>query len=113
MFNGDGFFSTIISGQSESPKEVRDRLFKAIADAKANGIDRQSFEAIKKSIYGDLIKEYNNVSSVANELVNSYFSGVQPFESLNVLSSITYQDVHDCLQTRLNPEYAVLSVIKG
>ena len=113
VFNGDGFFSTIISGQSESPKEVRDRLFKAIADAKANGIDRQSFEAIKKSIYGDLIKEYNNVSSVANELVNSYFSGVQPFESLNVLSSITYQDVQDCLQTRLNPEYAVLSVIKG
>jgi len=112
VFNGDGFFTIIFGGESSNPREVKDRIFKAIKEAKEFGLDKKRFEIIKKSTYGGFIREFNDVTAMANGTMNAYFSGVNPFDSLNVLTSITYEDVQKCLIDRLDLEKSVLSIIE-
>lgn len=111
VFNGDGFFSVIFSGESQNIYEVKNRLFAEIDKAKSNGLDRDVFNLVKKSLYSEFIRDYNNVSEVANDIMNSYITGVQPFESLEVLANVSYEDAQRCLLERFDFEKSVLSII--
>jgi len=112
IFNGDGFFSIIFGGESSNPKEVQRRIFEAIHDAKVNSLDKNLFDMIKKSTYGSFIRELNDVSAMANGVINAHLSGVKPFESIDILSKISYEDAMNCLLTRLDLDKAVLSIIE-
>lgn len=113
IFNGDGYFAIIFSGESDSPRIVLDRIITEIENFKVTGLDREHFESVKKSTYGSLIREYNNAEAVANSLINSYFSGVTPFDAVKVLNEMTYEDVQKCLCERFDTDKAVLSVIES
>jgi predicted Zn-dependent peptidase len=112
VFNGDGFFSAIFSGESTNPKEVKDRIFAEIQNAKANGLDKKRFETVKKSVYGNFIREANNVSAMANNMINAYMADTQPFDSIQALIDVSYEDVQRCLLERLDLDKAVLSIIE-
>lgn len=112
IFNGDGFFCVIFGGESSNPKEVQRRIFETIQDAKANGLDRTRFEMIKKSTYGSFIRELNDVSAMANRIINAHLSRVKPFDSIDILSKISYEDAMNCLLTRMDLDKSVLSIIE-
>ena len=113
VFCGDGFFSLIFSGESNKPEEVMHRIFKEIEKAKADGLDKEHFEVIKKSNYGKAIKRWNGPNYVANALINSYFSGVSGFDSFEILSEMKYEDVQRCLCEMFDTENYVLSIIES
>lgn len=112
VFNGDGFFSVIFSGESSNVHEVKKRIFAEIEKAKIYGLDKSMFELVKKSVYGSFIREYNNVSNVANNMVNSYMAGVQPFDTLDILVNVSYEDAQKCLMERFDFDKSVLSIIE-
>lgn len=112
VFNGDGFFTIIFGGESSDPREVKRRIFKAIQDAKTNGLDKSCFEMIKKANYGSFIRELNDVSTMANSIINAHLSGVEPLQSIDVLSKVSYEDAMNCLLTRLDLDKSVLSIIE-
>jgi predicted Zn-dependent peptidase len=94
VFNGDGFFSVIFSGESSNPSAVYDELNKEIEKLKSDGLDSEIFDIEKKVIYGSIIKAYNNVEAVAMSLIETYFAGVNPFDTVDVLSSLTIADAN-------------------
>lgn len=111
VFNGDGYFSIIFDGESEQPEVVRDRILAAIEEAKANGLDPELFDEIKKSTYGATIRDTDKVTAVANMMMNAHLSGVKPFDTINVLSKITLDDTNRYIREEIDTSLSSLSVI--
>lgn len=113
VFNGDGYFTVIFSGESNEPQKVREALVNEVSRLLSEGINDDDFQRIKKSAYGMLVRELNNVEAVANMLINSHMDGCGPYDSLSVLSEQTKQDVENFMRSELLPDKLVLSVIEG
>ena len=76
VFTGDGYFTVIFSGESGSPEKVRDAVADEVDRMLSEGICEKDFQRIKKSTYGMLVRELNNVEAVANLMINSHMDGV-------------------------------------
>ena len=113
VFVGDGYFSVIFSGESASPEIIRDSIRNEAERLISEGINEKDFQRIKKSAYGMSIRELNNVEVVANLMINAHMEGAGPYDSIEVLSEMTSQDVLDFIRSELDPEKLVLSVEKG
>lgn len=113
VFYGDGYFAVIFSGESDKPEIVRKSLDDEIKRIISDGLDEKSFARIKKSTYGSLIRELNNVEAVANLLINSHMDGVSPYDTIGVLSELSGKDVYEFIKNELCSDKTVLSVIKG
>lgn len=103
----------IFSGESDKPEIVRQNLADEIGRIIADGLNEKDFARIKKSTYGSLIRELNNVEAVANLLINAHMDGVSPYDTINVLSELTSGDVYEFIKNELCEDKTVLSVIKG
>ena len=112
IFNGDGYFSVIFLGESDFPEEVRSALLGEMERWKKEGIDERAFQRLKKSTYGMLIRELNNVDAVANLMLNSHTDGVSPYAAIDTLSELTAQDVMKFVTEELREDRAVLSIIE-
>lgn len=113
VFYGDGYFTVIFSGESDKPEIVRQNLADEIRRIITDGLNEKDFARIKKSTYGSLIRELNNVEAVANLLINAHMDGVSPYDTINVLSELTSGDVYEFIKNELCEDKTVLSVIKG
>lgn len=113
VFYGDGYFTVIFSGESDKPEVVRQSLADEIDRMIADGLNEKDFARIKKSTYGSLIRDLNNVEAVANLLINAHMDGVSPYDTINVLSELTSGDVYKFIRNELCRDKTVLSVIKG
>jgi len=112
VFDGNGYFTVIFGGESKNPREVMKRINDEIDRLKIHGIDRTMYENIKKSTYGSAIRELDSTESVASAMINSYFSDVSPFDTMKILTEMTYDDVQKCICERFNPENAAISIVE-
>lgn len=112
IFDGDNYFCAIFGGESRDPGKVMAELTAALEEAKVSGLDRDRFDMVKKSCYGAQIREFNNVEAVATGMLNAAMDGITPFDIVEVIANVTFEDVQKRLFERLNPEYAVLSIIE-
>ena len=112
VFCGDGFFSVMFSGESEHSREVYRRICEEVERVKVEGIDRKIFENVKKSMYGAVIREFNGVTSIGSVILNTYFAGVSPFDSMKILKEMTYEDVMKCIIERFDSEKSVISIVE-
>ena len=112
VFNGNGFFCCIIGGESHEPRKVYDRLLKEIEKIKQSGFDKEQFTIIKKSKYGSLIRDFNNVSSCAELMINSDFEGLGAFDSVETLAAVTIEDITKTLMELFVVDKSAISVIE-
>lgn len=112
VFTGPGYFTVIFGGESKNPREVLRRINSEIDRLRIEGISRDLFENIRRSTYGSAIRELNNTEAVANLMINSYFADVSPFDSIQVLKQMTFEDVQKCLMERFDADKAAVSVIE-
>lgn len=110
-FEGFGYSAHIFSGESTEPQRVRERINKEIEKMKNQGVEKEIFERIKKKHYGGFIMNFNDIDSLSNSLIGSYFNGDGLFDQLNVLESITLEDINNRLNA-FNIENSSMSIIK-
>lgn len=113
IFAGDGYFSVIFGGESEDPEKVMEEISAEIETAKKTGLDRELFESIKKSTYGSIIREQNNPEAVANNFINTHLAGIKPFDTVKVLTEMTYEDAMNALNERFDTDNMAISIIKS
>ena len=113
VFTGDGYFTVIFSGESDSPDVIRDTVSAEIERIIKDGIDENLFQRIKKSTYGGLVRELNNVEAVANLMMNSNMDGISPYATIQVLSDLKSSDVLEFMKNELRKDRLVMSVIEG
>lgn len=112
VFDGDGYFTIIFSGESNDPDEVYRRICREVERICSEGFDRDFYENIRKYTYGSAVRELSSSEAKASIMLTSYFGGTSPFDSIEYLTEMTYEDVMQCFRERLVPELSALSVVE-
>ena len=102
----------LITGQSPNPEKVYEKFRQRVDSMKNNTIDSQEFNRIKKRIYGEYIKEYNDVSNIARMFLADFFKEINSFDYLEEMLIINEQYVDQVLKSVFDDTKMVLSVIK-
>ena len=76
-------------------------------------INQEDFERIRKTIYGDYVKEYNDVTDIARMFLADYFKGINSFEYVEQIGSVNIQYVEQVLKEVFNENKMVLSVVRS
>lgn len=112
-FIGYGYEAIMFDGESENPQKVAEEIKKAVANLKKNGIDRELFESVRRSLFGKEIMAYNDIDTVANAMIGSYFGGYSPFDIFEVYKSVTKEDIEKRLEEVMDERFSALSVVKS
>ncbi len=107
-----GYAHIVISGQSKNPELVYEKIKQEINNIKENGINKEDFDRIKKMIYGDYVKEYNEVADIARMFLADYFKGINSFDYLEEIETINEQYTESILKNLFNEEKMVISVVR-
>ena len=107
-----GYAHILITGQSPDPDYVYNRFKETIEDMKNNGIDKDEFNRIKKRIYGDYVKEYNDVTDISRMFLADFFKGINSFDYLEEITTISEEYVTQMLKNVFDDKKMVISVIK-
>lgn len=111
-FEGYGYSAHIFTGESHEYEKVREYINEELKRVMENGVNEDDFNRIKKKHYGNFIMNFNDIDSISNSLIGAYFNGEGLFQQLEVLESITVEDVNDRLRKAINIENSSMSVIK-
>ncbi len=108
---GRGFAVTMFTGESENPLLFKEKLLDRITFLRQNGIDDREFEAARRTKYGNDIKAFNYVETMAYSLVESHFYGTELFDSFEVYRNITKNDILAVLNRFFDFSKCALSVV--
>lgn len=107
-----GYAHILITGQSSQPEKVYEKFKNTVSEMKETRIDSKEFNRIKKRIYGEYIKEYNNTSDIARMFLSDFFKEINSFDYLEEISTINEEYVTQILKDVFNDKKMVISVIK-
>ncbi len=82
----------IIGGDGDRFREIRERFFKYYEKYDFNK-DVESFNRVKKAMYGNYVNLFNSVDNISQLMVKLIHHNSNLFDYFSVLSSITLQDV--------------------
>lgn len=102
-----------ISGQSNNPEKVNEEFKKEIEKLKENGIETQTFERIKKKIYGGYVTEFDDVSNISRMFMGDYFKGINSFDYIENHNQITKEFAEEILKEVFDENKMILSIVKG
>ena len=102
-----------ITGQSNNPKEVAKRLQEEINKMKENDLDLKHFQRIKNMIYGNYVKEYDDVAEICRMFVADYMKGINSFEYIENFNQVTPEYAKQILNEVFDESKTVLSIIEG
>ncbi|MBQ9315016.1 MAG: insulinase family protein [Clostridia bacterium] len=104
---------SVIEGESYKYRKVIDEIKKRIEEVKTNQLDKTEFENMKKSMYGDYVRMFNNVSVVATSFINNYFRGIDTSDYAEAFKNITIEDVEKVIQEHFDFDKMAVSIIES
>ncbi len=110
--DGDGYFCNILSGESRDPYKLRKSAVSEIERVKREGLSRQDFEDLKRAKYASAIRIFTNVQGCASLMLNAHMADTAPFDAVEVLRTLTFEDVMGYTDELLNPESSAISIIE-
>ena len=78
-----------------------------------NGINKDDSERIIKMIYGEYVKEYNDIVDISRMFLADYFKGINSFDYLEEINTINVEYLNQVLKNVFNEKNMVLSVVKN
>lgn len=111
VFDGRGFLTNMISGESQKSKLVMARIVDEFERVKETGIDEETFNRVKKKVYGGKIIGANDVESTALSLIDAHFYDNEYFEEFEILRNITLDDVNRVLRSSFNKDRVAISIV--
>ncbi len=97
-------------GQSKDPLKTSQRINEAIGKMKKEGLDRTSFERIKKAHEGRFIRSLNSPENISYNFLSMYFQGANFFDYARVYEELTFENVESIFHDHFVMEPA-LSII--
>ena len=111
-FTGRGFSCLLISGESNEPLKVKEKIIERAEQIKRSGITQEDFEISLRRLYGRDVFSFNDTDSLANNLVDCYFNGYGLFDTIELYKSVTKEEAEGIIIEKFNTENCCLSVIK-
>ena len=107
----DSYAHILISENANNPDDVFKKLKERIKDIKEKGIDKEDFERIKKMLYGEYIKEFDDVTDIARLFLSDYMKGINSFDYIDNIEQIDIEYVNQILKEYFVEDKMVLSVV--
>ena len=101
-----------ITGQSNNPKEVLKKLQEEIQNMKNKEIDIEHFKRIKNMIYGNYVKEYDDVAEICRMFIADYIKGINSFEYIEDYQQVTPEYTKQVLDEVFRKEKTVISIVE-
>lgn len=112
-FHGYGYEAITFDGESTDPQQVADAIRAEVERLRQEGIPEDLYTAVLRKSYGREIMAYNDIDSVANGMLDAYFSGFNIFQVMDVYKAMTLEKVEARLQQVMDPKYSALSVVQA
>lgn len=101
----------LIQNTSNNPQKVAEEISKEIENYKQTGFNNEEFERIKKKIYGEYVKSYNDISSISNNFLSDYFKEISSFEFLEEILVLDKDYVEKVFKEVFVEDRKVISVV--
>ena len=102
----------LITGQAEDPEALYNEFKRQVKNFKDGNIQEKDFQRMKKTLYGEYVKEYNDVSDIARMFLADFFKGINSFSYLEEIVTINESYVEQILNEVFNNEKMIISIIK-
>jgi predicted Zn-dependent peptidase len=93
----ENFAFSLVGGDSENPEKLVSRLKEMLLSIKNGNIDEKSFELMKRSKLGNLLRSLNSLEATANQFIDYYQLGLHYFDIYETLNSMTIEDCKNVL----------------
>lgn len=101
-----------ITGQSNNPKKFLEKFEAEIKQMKENDIDLAHFQRVKNMIYGNYVKEYDDVAEICRMFVGDYMKGINSFEYIEEYEQVTPEYTKQVLEEVFKEDKTVLSIVE-
>ena len=108
--SGISFIS--FGGESRSSEQVCLRILDEAERMVSMGIDNTYFERRKKALYGRELRSLNSFDNICYNVAVAGFNDYDYFMTVDVLSSLTVEDVRRFLAMYMKPELLSISTVK-
>jgi predicted Zn-dependent peptidase len=102
---------SMFGGETRDPQAVFNEVTNEIALLSKRGPDTLLFDRFKKAALGSYMRSLNSFESICSSLIDGHFHGYDAFEALNILSSITEDDITNFYRNHLISENMAISII--
>jgi len=109
-FEEDYAYSSF-SFESNQVDKVVEKIKDKIQELKENGIAEDIFQRIKKMLYGEYVKVFNDVTNIARIFTSDYFKGINSFRYVDAYQTIDKKYVEDVLEEHFNFENMAVSIV--
>lgn len=75
------------------------------------GISDEEFDRIKRKIYGDFVRAFNDVASIGNSFINKYFKGTNLFDYIEEFETLNKEYTEEVLKEVFKEEKKVISIV--
>ncbi|CEP91265.1 peptidase [[Clostridium] sordellii] len=103
---------TLIGGESNEPRKVKDTIIKYINKYKEDGLSEDDFNRVKKKKMGQFIKYFDSVNFIANNFISYKFKGINLMDYLEVIKQVKFEEVKERLKNHLKEEYCSISIVE-
>ena len=100
-----------IAGEADDPQKVLDEIINYVEDVKIKGIEYEDFVRSKRSLYADFVKSFDHIDNIVNDLMSFSFDGAEMLSYIDIIESVSFEDVKTLLNTAFVKEKMTLSVV--
>ena len=105
------FACAVITGESEKPELVKDKIMTEIAEKREKGIDADEFERVKKAFYGSYLRGFNNVETIGNIVTRYILGGINIFNFGDVFETVDLDYITEVFNEIYTEENMAMSVV--
>ncbi len=102
----------LISGFSQKPELVKQKIDEAISQMQKEGLNEENFSRIKRKIYGDYVIEYNSVANIGRMFLADSMKGINSFDYIEDFETVTKEYAQNILNEIFKKENEAISIIK-
>jgi len=111
--NSKTYSHVIIQGQSEQYDKVIEKIEERIEKLKQEGIKQEEFDRIKKKLYGEYVKSYNDANSIATSFLQNYFREINPLDYFEEFKGLDKEYTMEILKDVFRKEKRIVSIVKA
>lgn len=102
----------MISGESDCPELLLEKIKEHIAKCMRDGLDRADFLREKKCLYSSYIADFDSTEDIAFAMTSYSYDGIDLFDYPNIIDSITFEYVEELLDKMFKDEFFAISIIR-
>jgi len=108
----ENYAFSMFGGESQDPFKVKDYISGKIEELHKTGLDRESYERIRKAVKGRFLRRFNSVENISHLFISVYFRGVNVFDYLDVYDKMNFEYINEIFSKHFNLNNLALSVVK-